>query len=81
MEADSNFSPPPGPIRSRKCTSSLAAQGAPPLKLVFAAEKLEVRVEGPLLDHAFLGEVVELYEQQQSDHPADRQRLTAFLFV
>ena len=37
-----------------------------------------MRIERSLLDHTLVAQVVELLEQEQSDHPADRQCRPAF---
>jgi hypothetical protein len=55
--------------------------GRAPLELALAAEELEVGIERPLLDHAFVGKVVQLLEQQQPDHAADRQRGPTLVLV
>jgi hypothetical protein len=55
--------------------------GAHPLELVFASARKNWKYgEGPLRDHALVGEVAKLFEQQ-SDLLADWQRWTAVLIA
>lgn len=75
------FFPSVGPDAVAEVHQFARRAGRAPLELALAAEELEVGIERPLLDHALVGEVVQLLQQQQSDHAADRQRGPALVLV
>jgi hypothetical protein len=51
------------------------------LEELFASEVLEIRVVDPALAHPLIGQAVNVLEQQQPDHEADRDAGPAILAV
>src|SRR5437867_1113447 len=51
------------------------------LEKLFAGEELEIRVVDPALAHSFIGQTVNLLEQQQPDHEAGLDPRSAVLAV